>query len=209
MMTHIFMDESGDAGFKFGKGSSRFFVVVAIIFDDTLEIEKTSVSVKELKRRLAFPDDVEFKFNNSSKKVRIQFLKTISKRRFRIQYLVIDKGSLKSGKFKDGRNSFYSYAVKTLLKRIGDSIVDARIILDGSGDRIFKRNFSAYVRRELNQTDKKIIRHIKLIDSRDSMLIQVADMVAGSLRRSHEGSKKDKDEYRRIFNKHIEQEWEI
>lgn len=29
----IFVDESGDTGFKFEKGSSRFFVLVLVIFD--------------------------------------------------------------------------------------------------------------------------------------------------------------------------------
>jgi len=45
------MDESGDAGFKFDKGSSNFFVIVAIIYDDSLEVEKTAVAIKSLKRR--------------------------------------------------------------------------------------------------------------------------------------------------------------
>ncbi len=36
----VFIDDSGDAGFKLGKGSSEFFVISAVIFDDNLEAEK-------------------------------------------------------------------------------------------------------------------------------------------------------------------------
>ena len=63
----VFIDDSGDPGFNFKKGSSRFFIIAAVIFNDELEAEKTAVSIKELRRKLNFPDDVEFKFNKSRK----------------------------------------------------------------------------------------------------------------------------------------------
>lgn len=31
----VFIDDSGDPGFKLDKGSSRFFVICSVIFDDT------------------------------------------------------------------------------------------------------------------------------------------------------------------------------
>jgi len=206
-MSYIFIDESGDAGFKFDEGSSRFFVIAAVVFDDALEAEKTSVAIKELKRKLGLPDDVEFKFNKSSKNTRVRFLKTINNSGFKVQCLTVDKSAVKDNKLKNEKNSFYAYAIKTLLKYSRGSIVNAKIVLDGGGDRMFKRNLSSYLKKELNQGDKKIIRNLKLIDSRENMLIQLADMIAGSLRRSHESRKNDKDAYKKIFRKHIENEW--
>lgn len=44
----VFIDESGDAGFKIGKGSSTFFVISLIIFDDELEAEETALRIKNL-----------------------------------------------------------------------------------------------------------------------------------------------------------------
>jgi uncharacterized protein YqkB len=73
----VFIDDSGDAGFKFEKGSSEFFVISAVIFDDSLEAEKTAISIKELRRELFKRDDVEFKFNKSRKTIRIKFLESI------------------------------------------------------------------------------------------------------------------------------------
>ncbi len=51
---HVFIDDSGDPGFKLNKGSSSHFVIAMVIFDDELEIEKTAVAIKELKRKLKF-----------------------------------------------------------------------------------------------------------------------------------------------------------
>jgi hypothetical protein len=65
--TLVFIDDSGDPGFKLGKGSSDFFIISAVIFDDTLEAEKTALAIKTLRRELGFSDKVEFKFNKSNK----------------------------------------------------------------------------------------------------------------------------------------------
>ena len=61
----VFIDDSGDPGFKFERGSSRYFIVLILIFNDELEAEKTAVAIKELRRNLGFPDDAEFKFSKS------------------------------------------------------------------------------------------------------------------------------------------------
>ena len=51
-------------------------------FDDELEAEKTAVSIKDLRRTLGFPDDVEFKFHKSSKDVRVKFLQVVNPFKF-------------------------------------------------------------------------------------------------------------------------------
>ncbi|MBU1255411.1 DUF3800 domain-containing protein, partial [Patescibacteria group bacterium] len=87
----VFIDDSGDPGFKFNKGSSKVFVIACVIFDDKLEAEKTAVAIKEFRRKIKFPDTMEFKFNKSSKKVRKGFLIKVSKYKFRIRAIVMQK----------------------------------------------------------------------------------------------------------------------
>lgn len=52
----VFIDDSGDPGFKINRGSSRYFVIALVIFKDELEAEKTAVAIKELRRSFKFPD---------------------------------------------------------------------------------------------------------------------------------------------------------
>lgn len=205
----VFIDDSGDAGFKLNKGSSRFFVISAVIFDDNLEAEKTAVAIKEIKRKLHFSDWVEFKFNKSRRNVREEFLKTVNQFDFKIRCLVIDKKIIKSQELKNNRNSFYGYAIKTLLKYNNNSILDASIKIDGSGDRVFRKSFLTYLRKQLNSKQCKIARNCKLIDSKNNVLIQMADMIAGSIRRFYDNDKTDSEIYRNIFRKHIEDEWKF
>jgi len=205
----VFIDDSGDAGFKLDKGSSEFFVISAIIFSDNLEAEKTALAIKELRRSLGFPDSAEFKFFKSSKDVRRKFLHAVSKYDFKIRSLVVDKKIIRSKELRSNKNSFYSYAIKMLLKNSGRSILDASIKIDGSGDRIFRKMFLSYLRRELNSRETKIMKNCKLADSKNNVLIQMADMIAGTIRRSYDKSKDDGKHYRNIIEKHIEDDWEF
>lgn len=202
----VFIDDSGDAGFKIEKGSSRFFIIALIIFDDELEAQKTAVAIKELKRELKFPDDVEFKFSKSRRGVRKQFLSAICKYDFKIRCLTVDKNIIYSPELRDNKSSFYSFAIKTVLK-YSKNIIDAKIRIDGSGDRVFRRSFLGYLKQQLNSEQKKVIRNCKLVDSKKDVLIQLADMVAGSVRRSLDDEKDDKDEYLKIVKKRIEDIW--
>ena len=108
---------------------------------------------------------------------------------------------------RNNKNSFYSYIIKLVLENSNESILDAKIRIDGSGDRFFRRNFLSYLRRQLNSKQKKIMKNCKLIDSKSDELIQVADMVAGCIRRSFDKSKKDSVDYKSLIKKHIEDEW--
>jgi hypothetical protein len=210
--TLVFVDDSGDPGFKFRGGSSSFFIISAVIFNDTLEAEKTSIAIKELKRKLNFPENnFEFKFCKSSKETRIRFLESVKPFDFKIRYLVVDKRKIRSDELKNNKNSFYSYIIKMLLMYSNNSILDAKLRIDGSGDRIFRRNFSTYLRKSLNSSNKKIIKSLKLVDSKENTLIQLADMVAGSEYRYFEFNKikKDYDVYRNIIKKRIQDEWEF
>ena len=209
MSTHVFIDDSGDPGFKIEKGSSSYFVISMVIFDDELEIERTAVAIKELRRQLHFPDIAEFKFFKARKATRIRFLETITPFQFKIRCLVVDKAQIYSDELRTNRNSFYSYFIKEALKHNGGSVVDAKIRIDGHGDRVFRRSFLSYLRRELNGADRRIVDNCKLVDSKTNVMIQMADMIAGSIGRFYRLDKTDHDKYKAIIQGHIENEWKF
>jgi hypothetical protein len=205
----VFIDDSGDAGFKLDKGSSKFFVISCVIFSDELEAEKTAVAIKELKRILKFPETVEFKFNKSRKPIRLKFIETINKFQFKIRSLIVDKSLIRSPELKHNKNSFYSYIIKSVLQHSDNKIINAKIRIDGSGDRIFRKSFITYLRKQLNTNQKKIMKNCRLIASHTNVLIQMADMIAGAVRRSYEDNKTDKNVYKQIIKKHIQDEWKF
>ena len=202
----VFIDDSGDPGFKFDKGSTSHFIIGMVIFDDELEAEKTAVAIKELKRDINFAADTEFRFFRTSNDYKKKFFNKINSFDFRIRALVVDKTLIYSEELRGNKNSFYAYFIKEVLKNSNNTILKAKIRLDGSGDRVFRRNFFTYLRRELNSKQRMIMKNCRMVNSRGDVLVQLADMVAGSINRA-QGNKADAKDYLKIIEKHIDDIW--
>ncbi len=192
----VFIDESGDTGLKVVAGSSRYFVISLVIFEDHEEAIACDRQIEELKSDLHIYQDSEFKFNKLSKEKRISFIKAVLPFSFYYFGIVIDKDPSKL--YGDGfkyKGSFYKYACNLVFQNAKPYLRDATVVIDGSGTREFKRQLQAYLRKKIGTG---IIKKIKIQDSRNNNLIQLADMIAGSLHRSLT-EKNDKDEYRKIL----------
>jgi Protein of unknown function (DUF3800) len=69
-----------------------------------------------------------------------------------------------------------------LLQHDGGSTQGARIKIDGSGDAEFKKELSAYLRRQVRDGQ---IEKFSFADSRKDNLVQLADMCSGAILRAH------------------------
>jgi len=58
----VFIDESGDTGRKLEKGSSRYFVISLLIFDDHEEANNCDQRIRLLRKELKLSNDYEFHF---------------------------------------------------------------------------------------------------------------------------------------------------
>ena len=203
----VFIDESGDTGFKVGKGSTQNFVVACVIFKDNLEAEKTSVAIKELKRELKVSDDFEFKFSKCSKKFRTKFLEKVRKFDFQYRAVVMIKERIYGKELRRKRESFHNYSMKMLIKHSIGTIENATLFIDGSGDRQFRRDAQRYLKRECNELEN-IVKNVKFQESHRSTLIQLADMIAGTVNRSFT-DKRDHKHYRKLIKKREGNVWDF
>jgi len=205
----IFIDESGDAGFKVEKGSSSHFVIALVIFDDELEAEETSLKIKKLRRDLNKSSKFEFKFNKCNKELRLLFLNTIKNCKFRIRAIVFAKDKIRSNHLRTSKASFYNFALAQVLQHNNNSILQAKIRLDGSGDKEFRQNLISYLRQQLNSEEKQIMQNLRFRDSSKDVLIQLSDMVVGSIRKHFDKKSGDCEEYRKILRGREEDVWKF
>lgn len=203
----VFIDDSGDPGFKIARGSSVIFVICCVIFDDDLEAEKVAVKIKELRRKLKKSDRFEFKFNKCSKKYRTEFLRTVASAKFRVRAIVMPKEKIYSEELRRSKESFYNFTIKMVLRHNSGTIKNARIRLDGRGNRVFRRRLLTYLRRDLNTGERRVVKNIRFRDSKRDVLIQLADMVAGSINRSFQTRKSDSQVYLGIIKPRVEDIW--
>lgn len=207
----VFLDDSGDPGFKVKKGSSPCFVIALAIFDDHLEAEACAVEIKKLRRELGLSDQFEFKFSKCCDRFRVAFLTRVAQHKFRIRAIVMRKDVIYSEELRHSKESFYRYSIRMVLQHSFGAIQKARLKMDGHEDREFRRELQAYLRKQL-QADRDgipILEDLRIVDSKNNVLIQLADMVAGTLRRCAEHQKQDAVHYRKIIEKRIENVWDF
>lgn len=193
----VFIDESGDTGLKIDKGSSRYFVIALVSFEENDEALACDQRIGLLKRELKLPEEFEFKFSKLRKDQRIKFFEAVMPYSFFYFGIVINKDPDKL--YGDGfkiKESFYKYACSLVFENAKPYLKDASIIIDGSGSRQFKKEFKTYLRRKIGTS---IIKKVKIQSSHANNLIQLADMVAGAIHRSLT-KKDDKDVYRKIIS---------
>jgi Protein of unknown function (DUF3800) len=202
----VFIDDSGDAGFKLDRGSSKHFVIACVIFDDNLDAEEAALKIKRLRRSLNWRDDHKFKFNKTSKTIRVAFLNDVKNCKFRIRAIVADKSTIRSPELRRSKNKFYNYTIKEVLSKSEGSIKDGRIRLDGHEDRAYKKAAMTYFRQQANPRGG-VIKDMKFVNSKSDSLIQLADMVAGSILRTTQTDKTDSSDYLKVIQKRVEDIW--
>lgn len=186
----VFIDDSGDPGFKPQKGSSPCFVIALIIFDDPLEAEKTSLAIKELRRKLKVSDLYEFKFNKMDKKFKTKFIEEVKHFKFRVRAIVVRKEIIHSQRLRSYKENFYNYIVMQVLKQSKGIIKKAKLKFDKRGEKSLRDQLRAYLSRELDNKNNNIFNDLKFVDSRQNTLIQLADVLAGSINHCYSGKSK-------------------
>jgi len=191
----VFIDESGDTGRKIGKGSSQYFIVVLVMFEENDDAIACDQRIALLHKELHLPVTYEFKFNKMRKDTRMAFLRAVSPYDFFYFGIVINKDPKKlTGTGFSVKESFYKYACSLVFSHAKPNLKNAIVVIDGSGSRAFKRELQSYLKRKVGDPIKKV----KIQSSHSNNLIQLADVVAGSLHRSYT-QKDDRNDYRPLL----------
>jgi hypothetical protein len=181
----VFVDDSGDAGFKLGQGSSEHLVIACCVFRNADDAELAADSIRALRSGLKWHPDQEFKFSKTREDIRLQFLTAVRPFDFFVRSIVIDKKIITSQTFKTDRISFYNYAIQEVLTHSFGTIADAKVRVDGKGSREYVKAAGKYFKEQAN-SNNNVISSVKFVDSKGDQLIQLADMFAGAIRRAHD-----------------------
>ena len=197
----VFLDESGDPGMKLQQGSSEYFFVTLVIFEDNEEALRADHHIAALREQLRLDASFEFRFNKMNYRLRTRFLRELCGFDFCYYAIAVKKGQLTARGFHFSE-SFYKVACRYVFTNAKTILRDAVVVIDGSGSRGFQRQLVTYLRRGINPRapGDSHIRKIKIEDSHRNNLLQLADMVCGALARSY-GDKPDARDYRTLISR--------
>jgi Protein of unknown function (DUF3800) len=200
----VFIDESGDPGFKLDRGASPMFVAAMVIFETDEAARATQTAIEGSgARRLHKP---EFKFSKCSFDVRDQFFAAVRRCDFMVRAIVVEKKRIYSPRLMADKERFYEYFVKQMLKYDNGVLRDAKVIIDGSGDRAFRRDLNAALKQRL---EEGTIDDVRFKNSKNDVLVQLADMCAGAIARSYRKDRDDPSRWRAMIACRINDVWEF
>ncbi|MCM8782505.1 MAG: DUF3800 domain-containing protein [Candidatus Omnitrophica bacterium] len=195
----VFIDESGDPGLKINQGSSRYFVVSMVVFEDYKEAEACDKRISLLGRELGYPEGFLFHFKDNSHKVRTAFLQAVAPYDFSYFGFVLNKDPQRlwgeGFKFKE---SLYKSTCSYIFENAKPYLRQAIVVIDKSGKKVFRSQLASYLKRKINDEPGQIIKKVKMQPDRGNNLLQLADYIAGIINR-YQQRKRFSDEYRRFI----------
>ena len=193
----VFIDESGDSGLKIEQGSSKFFTIALVAFEDQEEANACDQRISLLRRELGWKEGSEFHFNKNNEEIRKSFLNAVLPYNFFYYGIVINKETQKQlGEIFKSKESFYKFACGLVFSNAKEKMRNAIVTIDQSGSSDFRASLSKYLRTKVNEGT---IRKVKMQDSHRNNLLQLSDYVAGVINRSVQDRKKKFEEYRKII----------
>jgi Protein of unknown function (DUF3800) len=176
----VFIDESGDSGFNTAKGASAIFVAAMVIFENREQALQSQTAIEQSAVRRVHK--TEFKFNKCSDDIRDRFFSDVCRLPFTVRAIVVRKERIYSPRLKSDKESFYEFFVRMMMTHDNGILQNARVIIDGSGDRKFRLTLKSEPRR---RTSNDAVKDVSLKNSENDVLVQLADMCAGAIARSY------------------------
>lgn len=198
---YIFVDESGDPGSKINQGSSQHLVIALVMFADEEEVRRARKALLDLKQKINKPPSFEWKFTRLSKSERLLFLKTAAEFNFKVRAVIFKKEEMEDVVREYFKGNYYKYALRSLLASENDPVSQAIVKIDTFGEHEYRQQLKDYFLLHLGKEhgDDYQLQELIFEDSKYDELLQLADLVAGSLRRSFDNKGSRDQVYRQTF----------
>lgn len=183
-MLNVFIDESGDQGFNFERGSSRYFLIGFVYFPTT-SYKNCVDSVKKGIAGRGGKEPEHLHFNKSSIKVRKELLRKMVEEKGKFGFIYEDKGKIYNylrinSNINYNYNQMIYYLIDTLIKTeyVRQDIVT--FISQRSADKRTKKNIATYLTTQINKTLQPHRLYLNFVKPHSSRGADCADFVCGS-----------------------------
>lgn len=184
--THVFVDESGDPSLALEKkGVSPYFVLTALLVEDAVLADVEQVATEVIRKHFQ-KGEMKSSGVGSNLERRRRILGDIGALNFKHYSQVIDKKEIRSESGLRFKRSFVKFVHRFVYERLLQSRRNLAVLADEHGTSEFMKGFGLYLTSHLPRTLFETST-FGFVDSRISPLIQICDMIAGSVGRVYAG----------------------
>lgn len=177
---YAYVDESGSSALNTSKsGESNLYICVAVVVDDTGRSACES-SMDALSQRLCGGAEIASKDIGKNHQRRMQFLEGIAMLPYHYYALIINKDRLPKDSGFRFKRSFYKFINRMLYQKLASGNRSLHVTADEYGGRDFMDSFKTYLKSKGLPDLFSDFQH-DFANSARSRMIQLADLVAGSL----------------------------
>ncbi len=180
---YAFVDEFGGFGFDFSKANtSKYFILCSVIVKAE-QLSALENAIDNLRKKYFSNSEMKSSNIGSDDKRRMVLITEILKLDFKIIALVADKEDFYNSAITNYKQVFYKYMHKLLYNNLYSVYPKLKIYADELGDEDFRNGFKKYVSN--NRPTYNIFNEydFDFIDSTSSNLVQLADIIVGSIAR--------------------------
>lgn len=162
------------------------FVVAAVIIESRDDLASLDQRFKNAFTVIRRPEDHELRTAGLSVRKHTRVLRELSLLDYQWAAACFDKKLLTSGGFADAK-TFYRYAFQFLVGDLLTTAWQADLVIDEHSTRDFQNQLQDYLRRQNSGMPIGRLNNVSFSESSKNRLVQLADLVAGAVRRSVEG----------------------
>ncbi|MEA4967561.1 MAG: DUF3800 domain-containing protein [Bacteroidaceae bacterium] len=199
-----FIDEYGAFGFKFDNlGNSTHFIITAVIIDDEKK-EELEIQLENIRKKYFQDSEMKSKLIGNNHRRRNIILAEILKLDFKLLVFIADKEKIGEQSGLRFKEPFYKFLNNYVREELMLSFKQITIYADETGDNEFIISFSKYMKSKIIPSTLFGDSDMQFCDSKKSLLIQLADIISGSLAYNVDKNKIEKSEdkdYFKLLNK--------
>jgi hypothetical protein len=182
---HVYLDESGNAAPLAQRSATWHFVLAVLAIGNREDVER---AIQQLRHKLRF--DKEFKLHRTPLELRIALLKMAVAQGLSFDVMVVDKNQLSDQWCKCNSLELYRAMAGELLAEVVESFRNVIVVvdkIDSYQTSVLRSSIRATINLGgLDQSSAKRIRKVSGHDSSRDDLLQLTDVVAGSVFRARE-----------------------
>jgi hypothetical protein len=181
-MKHVYVDESGNPHLAEEVGSNDHYVICAIVVEQE-HLNTRMTSSRGIVNRHAGAGELKSSNIGSASNRRKQILKDIFEEEINAFCLVVDKKRIWKDSGLRFKPTCYKFLHKMFYRRLKSSSLEISVYADEYGRSEYMESFERYISSETSLLEK-----FCFVGSHETPLIQIADVIAGSIRRIYDGN---------------------